>query len=155
MRQVIVFLFLVCSSICYTQTDSMFVEKMDGSIRGYPISIINGITFSKEEPVSVREEQMMQNILSSFAVYQNYPNPFNPSTTIQYSIPATGDVTIDIYDVQGRAVRTLENAAQQAGDHSIVWDSRNNYGTRVSSGTYFCQILFNNTSLVKKLLLIK
>lgn len=155
MRQVVVFLFLICSSICFAQTDSMFVEMMDGSIRSYPITIINVITFSQEEPVSVREEQMMQNVLASFAVYQNYPNPFNPSTTIQYSIPATGDVKTDIYDVQGRVVRSLENSVQQAGNHSIVWDSRNNYGNTVSSGTYFCQILFNNNSLVKKLLLIK
>ena len=155
MRQVVVFLFLVYSSICFAQTDSMFVEMMDSSIRGYPISNISGITFSKEGTVNVREEQLMQNVLSSFAVYQNYPNPFNPSTTIQYSIPQNGEVRINIFDVQGRLVRSFDNAIKQSGNHSLVWDSRNNSGNTVSSGTYFCQVLFNNNSLVKKLLLLK
>jgi len=155
MKQIVVFLFLVCSSICFSQTDSMFVEMMNGSIRGYPITQINQITFSKEVPVNVREEQIMQNVLASFAVYQNYPNPFNPTTTIQYSIPQNGEVKINIFDIQGRLVRSFDNVIKQSGNHSLIWDSRNNFGNTVSSGTYFCRILFNNNALVQKLLLLK
>jgi hypothetical protein len=155
MRQIVIFLFLICPSIGIAQTDSMFVEMMNGSIRGYPITIINGITFSKEGPVSVREEQMMQNVLSSFAVYQNYPNPFNPSTTIQYTIPQNGQVKVNIFDIQGRLIRSFNNEIQQSGNHSLIWNSRDNSGIVVSSGTYLCQVLFINNSLVKKLLLLK
>jgi hypothetical protein len=132
----------------------MFVEKTDGTIRGYPISFISQITFSGV-PTSVKEQELVQNVLSSFALYQNYPNPFNPSTTIKYSVPRSGDVEARIFDIQGRLVRTLSKSFQQAGAHLLVWDSRSNSGTTVASGTYFCQVLFNGTALVKKLLLIK
>lgn len=155
MKQTLLFLFFLSPPWIFAQTDSMFVEMKSGSIKGYPITNIKEITFSKDTILDVREEQMMQNILASFAVYQNYPNPFNPSTTIQYSIPASGVVKINIYDIKGSVVRSFENTNQQAGNHSIVWDSRNDYGNTVSSGTYFCQVLFYNNSLIKKLLLIK
>jgi hypothetical protein len=132
----------------------MFVEKMDGTIRGYPISSINQIYFSGIT-TSVKEQELMQNVLSSFTLYQNYPNPFNPSTTIQYSVPKAGDVEARIIDIQGRLVRSLSKSYQQAGIHSLVWDSRGNSGTILASGTYFCQVLFNGAALVKKLVLIK
>ncbi|MGA9365498.1 MAG: FlgD immunoglobulin-like domain containing protein [Bacteroidota bacterium] len=154
MRITIPFLFAVCSSICLAQTDSMFVEKMDGTIRGYPISLISYISFSGT-PTSVREQQLVQNVLTSFALYQNYPNPFNPSTTIQYSVPSAGEVEVNIFDIQGRLVNTLFKSYQQAGTHSLVWDSRGSGGTVVASGTYFCQVLFNGSSLLKKLVLVK
>ena len=150
-----IYLFLLsCSSLCLGQTDSMLVQKMDGTIRGYPISLINKITFSGV-PTSVKEEELMQNVLSSFALYQNYPNPFNPSTTIQYNVPKAGEVEARIFDIQGRLVRSLSKSYQQVGTHSLVWDSRGNSGTIVASGTYFCQVLFNGSALIKKLVLIK
>ena len=154
MRHIISILLLSCSSICLAQTDSMFVTKMDGTIRGYPISLISQIIFSGVA-TNVREQEFVQKVLSSFALYQNYPNPFNPSTTIQYSVPKAGDVKARIFDIQGRLVRSLSNGYQQAGTHSIIWDSRSNSGIVVASGTYFCQVLFNGTALVKKLVLIK
>lgn len=153
MRIFIVFLFIVGASFCHAQTDTMFVEKLDGTILAYPLSVFNGITL----PVitDVQEEKKMQEILSSFMLFQNYPNPFNPSTTIQYSIPIPGDVKIAIYDVQGRVVRSFDSPPHLAGNNSITWDSRNDDGALVTSGMYFCQVLFNNNSLVKKLLLLK
>jgi flagellar hook assembly protein FlgD len=132
----------------------MFVEKKDGTIRGYPISSIRQITFTGVL-TSVREQEIVQNVLSSFALYQNYPNPFNPTTTIQYSVPKAGNVDARIFDIQGRLVRSLSKSHQQAGTHALVWDSRGNSGTVVASGTYFCQVLFNGTALVKKLVLVK
>ena len=154
MRSIIVLLSVVCSTLCLAQTDSMFVEKMDGTIQAYPISLINEISFSGI-PTSVKDQELMQTVLSSFAVYQNYPNPFNPTTTIQYDIPCSGEVRIAIFDIQGRLVRSLANLTQQAGRHTVMWDARNNVGANVSSGTYFCRIDFNNAVLVKKLILLK
>jgi len=154
MRSTFFLLLLLGSSVCFSQTDSMFVEMQNGSIRGYPISLINQITFSGI-PTSVKEQELMQNVLSSFTLYQNYPNPFNPSTTIQYNVPKPGVVEINIFDIQGRLIRSMSKSFQQAGVHSIVWDSRTNSGGAVASGTYFCQVLFNGSSLVKKLLLLK
>lgn len=155
MRIILVSLFLASSSICIAQeTDSMFVENMDGTTRGYSISLISQISFSGTT-TDVREQKLLQNVLSSFALYQNYPNPFNPSTTIQYNVPKAGQVEVNIFDIQGRLVRKLFNSYQQAGIHSLVWDSRSIYGSIVASGTYFCQVHFNGSVLVKKLMLIK
>jgi len=154
MRITFALLIAFCSSICLAQTDSMFVLQMDGTIRGYPISSINQISFSGV-PTSVHEQEIIKNVLSSFTLLQNYPNPFNPSTTIQYNVPKAGEVEARIYDIQGRLVRTLSKSFEQAGAHSLVWDSRSTTGIVVSSGTYFCQVLFNGDALVKKLILIK
>jgi hypothetical protein len=154
MRKISILLFLSSFSICLAQTDSMFVEMTNGSIRGYPISSIKLITFSGL-PTSVKEQEIFQNVLASFVLYQNYPNPFNPSTTIQYNIPKSGEVEVKIFDVQGRLIRSLGKTYRQAGIHSFIWDSRVNSGVIAASGTYFCHVLFNGSSLVKKLLLIK
>ena len=154
MRGFIIIIFLVSSSLCYGQTDTMFVEKMDGTIRGYPIPLISQIYFGGI-PTSVKEQELMQNVISSFVLYQNYPNPFNPSTTIQYEVPKAGVVEVNIFDIQGRLVRSILKSNQEAGTHSVVWDSHNSNGNIVVSGTYFCQVLFDGSSLVKKLVLIK
>jgi flagellar hook assembly protein FlgD len=154
MRIIVVAVLITLSSICLAQSDSMFVAKMDGTIRGYPISSISQITFVGV-PTSVREQELVRSVISSFYLYQNYPNPFNPSTTIQYSVPTPGDIEARIFDIQGRLVRSLSKGYQQSGTHSLVWDSRGNSGTIVASGTYFCQVLFNGTALVKKLILMK
>ena len=55
-----------------------------------------------------------------FALHQNYPNPFNPTTQIRYDLPEEQNVTIAIYDVMGRNIRTLMNVNQTAGYHSFV-----------------------------------
>jgi hypothetical protein len=151
---VFLFLLLSCSSFCLAQTDSMFVEMQNGSILAYPISSIYQISFSKIS-TNVKERELMQNVLSSFTLYQNYPNPFNPSTTIQYYVPKPGNVEVNIYDIQGRLVKSISKSVQQAGLHSMEWNSQSNSGISVASGTYFCQVLFNGSSLVKKLVLIK
>jgi len=148
MRRIISLFLLSCSSICLAQTDSMIVEKTDGTIESYPISSINQISFFGV-PTSVREQELVQNVLSSFALYQNYPNPFNPSTTIQYNVPRTGDVEVRIFDIQGRLVRSLSKSYQQAGVHSLVWDSRSNSGMVVARRHIFLPSAFNGTALVK------
>ena len=157
MRFIIFLLVTIHVSVCLAQTDSMFVEKKDGSISGYSISLISQISFSEPSdiPTSVHELELVQNVLLSFALYQNYPNPFNPSTTIQYTIPSAGNVEVNVFDIQGRLVRSLDKSYRQAGWYSIVWDSRASSGSVVASGTYFCRILFNGSALVKKILLIK
>jgi FlgD Ig-like domain len=154
MRIIITLLIASCSSISFAQTDSMIVEKTDGTIQGYPIYLINQITFSGVL-TGVKEQELMHSVLSTFTLYQNYPNPFNPSTTIQYNMPKSGNVEARIFDMQGRLVRTLIKSYQQAGTHSLVWNSRSNSGSVVASGTYFCQVLFNGNAFVKKLVFIK
>ena len=79
-----------------------------------------------------------------FNLYQNYPNPFNNQTTIMYDIPSlmvnTVDVEILIYNTVGTLVRTLDEGDKGAGQHTSLWDGRNDDGEKVSSGVYFYQL---------------
>lgn len=67
------------------------------------------------------------------------PNPFQPSTTIQYALAAPSRVHLAVYDVTGRAVRTLVDGALPAGFHAAFWDGRDDRGASVPSGIYFCR----------------
>jgi flagellar hook assembly protein FlgD len=71
---------------------------------------------------------------------QNYPNPFNPKTTIAFSLPTAGKITLEIFDVLGRKVRTLLQDYLPAGDYQAAWDGRNDFGQTLSSGVYIYQL---------------
>ena len=85
-----------------------------------------------------------------FALHQNYPNPFNPTTQIQYDLPEEQNVTIAIYDVTGRSIRTLMNLKQKAGYHSIQWDAKNDIGEIVAGGMYIYTIQAGDFRATKK-----
>jgi hypothetical protein len=79
------------------------------------------------------------------AIESNYPNPFNSSTTIIYSVanlgPIPAQINIDIYDIQGRKVRTLINNREEMGRHTVIWDGRDDSGNELASGIYFARIM--------------
>ncbi|MFH0883932.1 MAG: FlgD immunoglobulin-like domain containing protein, partial [bacterium] len=72
-----------------------------------------------------------------YALGKSYPNPFNSTTTIRYQLPETSDVSILIYNISGRVVKTLVDRSQPAGRNTIIWDGNNDNGEKVSSGIYF------------------
>jgi hypothetical protein len=86
----------------------------------------------------------------AFVIYQNFPNPFNPSTSIQYFIPKSGNVRLEIFNVRGELVDVLVDAYLQGGDHVKVWNSAHR-----SSGTYFYRLLFEGFSQTKSMVLMK
>ncbi len=85
----------------------------------------------------------------------NYPNPFNPSTTIEYSLPERARVTIDIYNVLGRKVRSLVDAEQAAGSYRIEWNGTDENGRSVASGVYLYRFQAGDAVQTKKMLLAK
>ncbi|MCK9996019.1 MAG: T9SS type A sorting domain-containing protein [Candidatus Krumholzibacteria bacterium] len=86
----------------------------------------------------------------------NYPNPFNPSTTIKFSVPKSGHVDLNVYNVRGQLVKTLVDGSMAASaDHSIVWDGTNNQGSGVSSGVYFYEVRTGGEVKVQKMALVK
>ncbi len=85
----------------------------------------------------------------------NYPNPFNNSTRIDFSLPERGQVNLAIYDMIGRLVTTLKKGALSAGRYSFYWNGTTNLGQAVASGLYVVKLDFKNTSLTRKILLIK
>ncbi len=111
-------------------------------------------------PVSLSVDQAITDIGDDrtpvkFELFANRPNPFNPTTTIAYDLPRGVQVSLTIYDVQGREVRQLVNASQPAGRHSIVWDGRNSSSTQVASGVYFYRLTAGEFVQTKKMVLLK
>lgn len=92
----------------------------------------------------------------AFKVNTNYPNPFNPATTISFSLPAPTEITLRIYDVSGRLVKTLADAKPyRIGEHEIVWDGRNGIGALVDSGVYFYRLDAKQNSTFGKMILVR
>jgi hypothetical protein len=85
-----------------------------------------------------------------YALDQNYPNPFNPATSISYSIPKDGNVTLKIFNIIGQEVKTLINKYQSAGEYKITFDASD-----LNSGVYFYSITSGEYNQVKKMMLIK
>jgi hypothetical protein len=73
----------------------------------------------------------------AYALEPNFPNPFNPQTQIRFQLPATGPVSLRVYDVLGQVVQTLVEGELTAGLHRAVWDGRDALGRDVASGVYF------------------
>ena len=86
----------------------------------------------------------------TYSLDQNYPNPFNPTTTIKFSLPQNGFVTLKVYDMLGREVATLVNREMQASFKTIVFDASN-----LASGVYVYRLKVNDFTSAKKLLLMK
>jgi len=85
----------------------------------------------------------------------NYPNPFNPSTTISYSVPMSGDVSLSIYNAKGQLVNTLVSEYKNKGNYQIVWHGKDMSGGSVASGLYFTRLVSGGKSLTNKMLLMK
>jgi photosystem II stability/assembly factor-like uncharacterized protein len=91
-----------------------------------------------------------EQITNDFKLFQNYPNPFNPVTNIKYQIQKTGQVTLKIYDITGREIKTLVNEIKNPGSYIVTFN-----GTELASGVYFYRIQAGDFVQVKKMLLIK
>ncbi len=88
-------------------------------------------------------------------LFQNYPNPFQASTTIGYEVQQAGLVTITVYDLLGRAVRTLVDEARPVGTYHIAWDGRDAGGRAVASGTYFYRLRVGEAVASKQAIRVK
>ena len=86
---------------------------------------------------------------------QNMPNPFNPKTEIRFTLPSAGEVSLDVFDVEGRRVRTLAAGDHAAGEHRVTWNGRDDAGRSMSSGVYFYKLSGATDSQMKKMLLLK
>ena len=86
---------------------------------------------------------------------QNYPNPFNPATRIDFYVPRNVYVTMSVYDVAGRLIRTLVDNPVQTGHHSVVWNGVDARGESVSSGVYFYRMIAGDRTITRKLVVVK
>jgi hypothetical protein len=104
----------------------------------YYTSIISGI------------DEGSYNGLGEYSLQQNYPNPFNATTTIEFFLPVSEDVTIEVYTITGQKVTILLGKKMPGGRHNVVFD-----GNHLASGVYFYQIRTGQYKAVKKMVLIR
>ncbi|MFH2049165.1 MAG: T9SS type A sorting domain-containing protein, partial [bacterium] len=91
----------------------------------------------------------------NYQLFQNYPNPFNLSTKIEYTLPKKSHVKLKIFNILGQEIATLLDAEQSSRLQSVIWNGRDKNGREVSSGVYLYQIVTDEFSNSKKMLLIK
>ncbi|MGD8780356.1 MAG: T9SS type A sorting domain-containing protein [Ignavibacteria bacterium] len=109
---------------------------IDGKVSG-DTSIVTGID----------DESYLPN---NFKLYQNYPNPFNPATTIKFTIPKYSKVTLKVYDLLGREIRTLIDEKKTPGSYNVLFNAKG-----LSSGVYIYKLNTGKYSVSKKLILLK
>jgi len=115
-------------------------------------NILSPVWFVIEGPLST---QYNTSLPQEISLYQNYPNPFNPVTQIDFEIPFDAQVSISIFDISGRKIKTLENRRLSTGRHSVQWDGTNQFGKHVSAGVYLCRLETNRFSKTRKIVLLK
>ncbi|MCJ7552291.1 MAG: T9SS type A sorting domain-containing protein, partial [Ignavibacteriaceae bacterium] len=99
----------------------------------------------------VTSVENIKNIPLHFSLSQNYPNPFNPKTTIEYEVPEKTNVTIKIYDILGREVKTLvDNEEKVRWKYKVEFDA-----STLSSGVYFYQFKAGSFTQTKKMILLR
>ncbi len=113
----------------------------------YKVTPRTNTDFTGFNPSTVRRENL---VAKEFALEQNFPNPFNPATTLRYSLPREGMVTLNVYNILGQHVATLVNEYQSTGLYSVKFDA-----SKLSSGMYLYRITSGDFSQVKKMMLIK
>ena len=94
-------------------------------------------------------------IPNSTQLHNNYPNPFNPTTTINYSLNYNSNVTLEVFNIKGQKIKTLENEDKIAGNHSLIWNGKDSDDESVASGVYFYKLVSEEHSFVKKMVLMK
>ncbi|NQU27744.1 MAG: hypothetical protein HQ528_05600, partial [Candidatus Marinimicrobia bacterium] len=101
----------------------------DGSYYWFKLSDVDPI----DPPLSV-DDGISVNLPTKYLLSQNYPNPFNPTTTIEYSIPVHGQVSMKVYSILGQTIATLIEQEQSAGKYSLNWNAIDDRGKQVASG---------------------
>ncbi len=145
--------------------DSFFTFNTDENSAGdYEVTL--SITDNYQPPfrnelnfewnIVVEDGVLIQELLPKVTtIYQNYPNPFNPTTTINYQLPENCKVELTVYNLKGQKVKTLVKDNLESGNHTVLWNGRDDKGKSVSSGIYFYKLKTDNHEETKKMILMK
>jgi len=90
-----------------------------------------------------------------FQLHQNYPNPFNPATTIEFDVPASARVRIDVFNILGQRTRVLVDEIRSAGRHKVIWNSTDETGGQAPSGVYLYRIVAGDYVSTRTMTLVK
>ena len=119
-----------------------------------PIESLPPTSYQPSEELLDNDNQLLD-VPNDYCIFPNYPNPFNPSTSIHYGLPEQSDVVLQVYNIKGQLVKTLENGNQPAGYHEVTWYGKDENGKTVSSGIYFYKLSTDKFTSMKRMLLLK
>lgn len=105
------------------------------------------------KPVSVKEEPVVFPV--GFELHQNFPNPFNPETRIGFHLDNERHVSLRVYEVSGRLVKTLADGVFPAGDHEMTWNGQDARGVAMASGVYFFELVAGNERQMRKMAVVR
>ena len=89
-------------------------------------------------------------LINAFRISKAYPNPFNPTTTMTLTMPMSGDITVEVYNLLGQSITTLTSGYKEAGTYILIWDA-----TDAASGMYIVKAETRGSIQIQKLLLLK
>lgn len=116
-------------------------ETAAGSIIGSTgFKHVTGIDLTSQSITSIKEDRLSSSIPYDFILKQNFPNPFNPSTSIEFALPVTAKVKVQVYNLLGQIVKVIFEGVKNAGYHHVKWNSDDKNGKSVSSGIYFYEL---------------
>ncbi len=101
------------------------------------------------------EKEVEESQPAHFKLERNFPNPFNPETVIKFTLPHDSHVSLNVYNILGQVVNTLVDEALPAGNHSVIWDGKNEQGRDVASGVYFYRIKAGDFESIQKMTLLR
>jgi len=145
-------------SSSFSVYDSLFLS--DGSV-SYNMNNNNSAQFVGNKTLTISFIKIITSVTNEkllperYSLFQNYPNPFNNSTTIKFNVPYASRILLDIYDLQGRKVRSLVNTDYGAGAFNIIWDGTNNHGVTVATGVYLMKLQGKDFIAARKILFLK
>ncbi len=153
--------------LMYDQAGQKYIEAGRNYLGNIPFSIQRpqDITIDKLILVSL-DKRKLTNIKVEiiygdaplpydYELFQNFPNPFNPSTSVMFTVPKNGLVTIKVYDMLGQEVTTLVNEVVERGVYTVNWDGMTDKGSYVSSGNYIYRMVAGDFVKSRKMMLIK
>ena len=126
-----------CAQTCVLKDDYLYVSDWNALLI-FQSSLISDV---KEKEIFMPTE---------FKLEQNYPNPFNPLTEIKYTISKPSQVTLKVFNINGKEVTTLVDSRKQEGKHTVRWDA-----SGFSSGLYLCKMTAGDYTQVKRMLYLK
>ncbi len=110
----------------------------------------------KTEKLEAQNPNIAQSdIPANFELFSNYPNPFNPSTTIRFSLPKDAMITLTVFDLSGKKVKTLVNGFNKSGYHQVQWNGKDDRGRTVASGMYFYVLKMGESIKARKMFLLR
>ncbi|MBW6516017.1 MAG: T9SS type A sorting domain-containing protein, partial [Candidatus Cloacimonetes bacterium] len=100
-------------------------------------------------------EEIPEGVPYVTALHGNYPNPFNPETRISFTLGKESEVKILIYNIRGQLVKSLLETRMQDGQHTVLWDGKDDLGRLVGSGLYFYTLQTDDYRATRKMIMLK